>query len=147
MFDCMIACRFLIKSPWFTAEFVMGPVLLNFLCYVVFFFFFFLILSSSCALCPMVPVSLDCPFLSALRFSLTFILTNAESHLKCWEYNVYRIYLVIYIFFWNIENKQTKSSVWYKRSKNLSGTCSMKRSHHLFNSNKWPCTREKKNAW
>jgi hypothetical protein len=28
-------------------------------------------------------VSLDCPFLIAFGFSLTFILTNAESHLKC----------------------------------------------------------------
>jgi hypothetical protein len=44
-------------------------------------------------------VSLDCPFLIALGFSLTFILTNAESHLKCWDYNVYRIYLKSFILF------------------------------------------------
>ena len=45
--------------------------LLIFLVFCVVFFLFYLSCSVYCA--PMLPVSLDCPFLNALRFSLTFI--------------------------------------------------------------------------
>ena len=41
--------------------------------HVAHLFSFLCCLSSSCVLCPILPVSLDCPFLIPLWFSLTFI--------------------------------------------------------------------------
>ena len=58
--DCPLFCH-----PWLFGGVRVTP-LFSFLCWIGVFFVCFL--SSFCVLCPIVPVSLDCPFLTALSF-------------------------------------------------------------------------------
>jgi hypothetical protein len=39
-------------------------------------------------LCPVLPISLDCPFVIALRFSLTFFSSVDELQLPKWEQTI-----------------------------------------------------------
>jgi len=58
------------REPGFTSGFLMKPVLLIFLVFYVLFIASFVFVL--CVVCPMLPVSLNCP----LRFSLTITALN-----------------------------------------------------------------------
>jgi hypothetical protein len=60
------------RAPVFTPGFWWGPCCSSFLVYCVMFFVLFVFVSS--LVHPLLPVSMVCSFLIALRFSLTFIL-------------------------------------------------------------------------
>jgi hypothetical protein len=66
-------CFYLSRAPGFTPRYLVWSVLLIFLDFYVVFLSCLVCLRTVSCICPMLPVSLDCAFLTATLFSLTFI--------------------------------------------------------------------------